>query len=67
MGERNQGVAQLVNLLATVLIVAILVVSFSGCEVVEFIFKAGMFIGILVIVAIIGLIMFIRRAFRRRV
>lgn len=67
MGERNQGVAQLVNLLATVLIVAILVVSFSGCEVVEFIFKAGMFIGILVIVAIIGLIMFVRRAFRRRV
>jgi len=66
MGERNQGVSQLVNLLATILIVTILVLSFSGCEVVEFIFKAGLFIGILVVVGIIGLFMMVRRAFKRR-
>jgi len=64
MHEQDNGVSQLVNLLATVLIVAILIFSFAGCEVVEFIFKAGMFVGILLIVAIVGLIMFIARRVR---
>ena len=38
---------------------------FAGCEVVEFIFKAGMVVGILLIVGIVALVAFIMRRMRR--
>jgi hypothetical protein len=66
MYEHDEGVSQLVNWLATVLIITILIFSFSGCEVVEFIFKTGVVVGILLIVGIILLVSFIMGKISRR-
>ena len=66
MNEHDNFVSQFVNLLALILILTILIVSFSGCEVVEFIFKAGMVVGIVLIVGIIWLVVFIMRKLSKR-
>jgi hypothetical protein len=39
---------------------------YSSCAVVESIFKAGIWVGVLIVVAIIGLIVWIMRKFSRR-
>jgi uncharacterized membrane protein len=67
MNEHDNYVSQFVNLLATILILTILIVSFSGCEVVEYIFKAGMVVGILLIIGIVLLAVFIMRKVSGRV
>lgn len=42
------------------------VFTLGGCAVIEGIFKAGIFVGILLVAAIIGLIIFIMRMFSKR-
>lgn len=44
--------------LATIFI-TLLTISFSSCQVVEGIFKAGVWVGVLCVVGIIGLIVFV--------
>jgi hypothetical protein len=39
----------------------------AGCEVVEGIFKAGLFVGVLVVVLAVALMVWIARMFRRSV
>jgi len=48
-------------------IVVIAVISLPGCEVVEGIFKAGMAVGILLVVFVVGLVFFLVGKVRRRV
>ena len=62
---QDQGLAsQFANLLGWLVVIATLATMLAGCEVVEFIFKAGLFVGILLVVAIIGIIMFFKRRMR---
>ena len=49
------------------LIVVLAVVSLPACEVVEGIFKAGMAVGILLVVFVVGLAFFLIGKLRRRV
>ena len=44
----------------------VLFTSFSGCSVIADIFKAGVFVGILVVVVIVALIVFIFRKMSNR-
>lgn len=44
----------------------LIVTLFSGCELVEGIFKAGMGVGIFIVVAIVALIIFIISRFSRK-
>ena len=46
-------------------ILLIILVSFSSCEVVEGIFKAGMWTMLLIIAAVVGLIIFIANRMRK--
>lgn len=65
MHEQHEGLAsQFANILGWIVIIATLMTMFAGCEVVEFIFKAGMFIGILAVLAVIGIIVFISKRLR---
>ena len=48
-------------------IVVIAAISLPGCEVVEGIFKAGMAVGILLVVFVVGLVFFLVGKVRRRV
>lgn len=50
---------------ALVNIVVFLALTLSGCEVIGDIFQAGMVIGIIVVVAIIALVLWILRKFRK--
>ena len=50
-----------------VLLVVVAVVSLPGCEVVEGIFKAGMAVGILFVVFVVGLVFFLVGKLRKRV
>jgi hypothetical protein len=51
------------NLLMAVL--AFVLVSFSSCEAIEGIFKVGLWTGIIIVVAIIGIIFWLISRFRR--
>ena len=65
MQDQHQGLAsQFANILGWLVIIATLATMLAGCEVVEFIFKAGMFIGILAVLAVIGIIAFISKRLR---
>lgn len=46
-------------------LLSILVLTFSGCEIIGGIFKAGMAVGIIVVVVIIMLIFFIISKFKK--
>ncbi len=48
-------------------IVLLAVVALPGCEVVEGIFKAGMAVGILLVVFVVGLVFFLVSKMRRKV
>jgi hypothetical protein len=62
MNDNNRTLAsQFADLLGWVVIIATLVTVFAGCEVVEFIFKAGMVVGIVLIVGIVWLVVFIMK------
>ena len=52
--------------LLQLLIVVVAVISLPGCEVVEGIFKAGMAVGILLVVFVVGLVFFLVGKLRRR-
>ena len=47
------------------LLVVLLAFSSAGCEVVEGIFKAGMWVGIILVVLVLGLVMFVVGKLRR--
>ena len=47
------------RLLSQMFLLALLVVPLAGCEVVEGIFKAGMFVGILAVVLVVGIVGFL--------
>ncbi len=65
MQDRHQGLAsQFANILGWLVIIATLATMLAGCEVVEFIFKAGLFVGILAVLAVIGIIAFISKRMR---
>jgi hypothetical protein len=49
------------------LVVFLAAVALPGCEVVEGIFKAGMAVGILLVVFVVGLVFFLVGKMRRRV
>lgn len=51
--------------LPLVLLLMLLAVSSSGCEVIEGIFKAGLLVGIILVVIAIALVMWIVRKLRR--
>ena len=51
--------------LPLVLLLVLLAVSSSGCEVIEGIFKAGLLVGIILVVIAIALVMWIVRKLRR--
>jgi len=56
--EKNSLIA------ARVLLLVVLALSMSGCEVIGGIFKAGFWIGIIVVVLIVGIIGFIAAKLR---
>lgn len=47
------------NLIKTLSVLSVLLVALSSCEVVEGIFKAGIWVGILFVAGIIALVIFI--------
>ena len=47
-------------------VVVLAVMALPGCEVVEGIFKAGMAVGILLVVFVVGLVVFLAGKLRRR-
>ena len=55
------------QVLLRLLVIFLAVVSLPGCEVVEGIFKAGMAVGVLLVVFVVGLILFLVSKMRRRV
>lgn len=55
------------QVLLRLLVILLAVVSMPACEVVEGIFKAGMAVGILLVVFVVGLIFFLINKMRRRV
>ena len=56
--EKNSLIA------ARVLLLVVLALSVSGCEVIGGIFKAGLWVGIIVVVLIVGIIGFIAAKLR---
>ena len=48
-------------------VIVLAVISLPGCEVVEGIFKAGMAVGILLVVFVVGVVFFLVGKLRRRV
>jgi hypothetical protein len=48
------------------LILFILVTSVSGCELIGDIFRAGVWVGVIVVIVVLGLIGFVFRALTRR-
>jgi hypothetical protein len=55
------------NIYLRLLIIVLAVISLPGCELVEGIFKAGMAVGILLVVFVVGLVFFLVGKMRRRV
>lgn len=51
--------------LPLILLLVLLAVSSSGCEVVEGIFKAGLLVGVIMVVIVVALLMWIVRKMRR--
>lgn len=47
------------NQIAVIGFLALLLSALSGCQVVEGIFKAGVAVGVIIIVAVVGLIIFL--------
>jgi len=67
MDDNQRSLAsQFADLLGWLVILATLITVFAGCEVVEFIFKAGMVVGILLIVGIVWLVVFIMGKLSKR-
>jgi hypothetical protein len=60
-------VSMTTNIVLRLLIVVLAVISLPGCELVEGIFKAGMAVGILLVVFVVGLVFFLVGKMRRRV
>ena len=54
------------NIFLRLLIIVLAVMALPGCEVVEGIFKAGMAVGILLVVFVVGLVFFLIGKIRRR-
>jgi hypothetical protein len=54
------------KLTQTIALFVFIVIFFSSCELVEGIFKAGMGVGIFIVVAVIALIIFIISRFGRK-
>jgi hypothetical protein len=52
---------------SVVLLVLLAAVALPGCEVVEGIFKAGMAVGVFLVVAVVALVIFLVSKVRRRV
>jgi len=61
-GSRDGGSVTLIRLLAIVLVS----VAASGCELVVDIFQAGMVVGIIAVLLVVGVVLWIARTFRRR-
>jgi hypothetical protein len=55
------------HVLLRLLVIFLAVVSLPGCEVVEGIFKAGMAVGVLAVVVVVGLVLFLISKMRSRV
>ncbi len=51
--------------LIQIAVLVLIVQTFSGCEVIGDIFKAGIWVGIIIIIAIIAVIVFIARMFKK--
>ena len=51
------------NVINRILVLSIVLFSFTSCEVIGDIFKAGMGVGIFIVIAIIAVIIFIIRKF----
>ena len=47
------------NQLPVIAVLALLLSTLSGCQVIEGIFKAGVAVGVIVVVAVVGLIIFL--------
>ena len=55
----NQNVEIMQKQITRILMLFVVLISFSSCSVIEGIFKAGMGVGIFIVVAIIAVIIFI--------
>lgn len=55
------------GMLSRLLIVLVAGIALSGCELAEGIFKAGMAVGVFVVIAIVALVIFLMSKIRRRV
>lgn len=57
----------LLTVFSRLLIVLMAGIALSGCELAEGIFKAGMAVGVFIVIAIIALVVFLMSKVRRRV
>ena len=55
------------GMLSRLLIVLVAGIALSGCELAEGIFKAGMAVGVFVVIAIVALVIFLMSKISRRV
>ena len=53
------------NKLNRILVLLVVLISFTSCEVVEGIFKVGMGVGVFIVIAILAVIIFIISRFRK--
>lgn len=55
------------GMLSRLFLVLVAGIALSGCELAEGIFKAGMAVGVFVVIAIVALVIFLMSKIRRRV